>query len=69
MNTTCVSCQFMCKKVLFGNDGPLIEPNRPTVANMLKQQGYHTACIGKWHLGWNWARDAEGRNRFLRPDF
>jgi arylsulfatase A len=20
----------------------------------LKQQGYHTACIGKWHLGWNW---------------
>ena len=20
----------------------------------LKQKGYTTACIGKWHLGWNW---------------
>ncbi len=21
---------------------------------MAKQNGYQTACIGKWHLGWNW---------------
>jgi arylsulfatase A-like enzyme len=21
---------------------------------MLNQCGYHTACIGKWHLGWEW---------------
>jgi arylsulfatase A len=33
---------------------PLIAPDRLTVAGFLRQQGYHTACIGKWHLGWNW---------------
>jgi arylsulfatase A len=33
---------------------PLIEPGRLTVPALLKQHGYTTACIGKWHLGWNW---------------
>jgi len=28
----------------------LIDKNRPTVGNFLKDQGYHTAIIGKWHL-------------------
>lgn len=32
----------------------IIPPERLTVASLLKQHGYHTACIGKWHLGLNW---------------
>lgn len=35
-------------------DAALLEPDRLTVADVLKQQGYDTACIGKWHLGWDW---------------
>ena len=35
-------------------DKPLIAPERLTVASLLKQHGYTTACIGKWHLGVNW---------------
>jgi len=33
---------------------PIIPPERLTVAALLKQSGYTTAAIGKWHLGWNW---------------
>ncbi len=42
--------------VLFGYDDALLEPDRLTVASFLKQQGYDTACIGKWHLGLDWRR-------------
>ncbi len=33
------------------SDPLLIEPDRLTVADLLKGQGYRTACLGKWHLG------------------
>lgn len=33
---------------------PLITPDRMTIGSLAKQHGYRTACVGKWHLGWNW---------------
>jgi len=33
---------------------PIIPHTRLTVASMLQQNGYDTACIGKWHLGMTW---------------
>jgi len=44
------------KGVLRAFDRPLIEPARLTVAKMFQEKGYHTACIGKWHLGWVWPK-------------
>ncbi|MGJ8639005.1 MAG: sulfatase family protein [Opitutaceae bacterium] len=32
----------------------VFKPGEFTVARMLKEQGYTTACFGKWHLGWDW---------------
>ena len=44
---------------VFGD--PLIAPDRMTIATLAKQQGYRTACIGKWHLGWDWPITNEQR--------
>jgi arylsulfatase A-like enzyme len=38
--------------VLDGYVQPLIAKDRLTVPGLLKQNGYHTAIIGKWHLGY-----------------
>ncbi len=40
--------------VLTGKSKALIPSSRTTVASMLSDQGYQTAFIGKWHLGWDW---------------
>jgi len=40
--------------VLWPYARPLIEPGRLTLPRLLRDNGYHTACIGKWHLGMDW---------------
>lgn len=36
----------------FGNT--VFKKDQLTLPGFLQQNGYHTAVIGKWHLGWNW---------------
>ena len=42
---------------------PIIPPERMTVASLLKRHGYHTACVGKWHLGLVWADGQPGTQK------
>ncbi len=42
--------------VLNGWSDPLIPASRQTVATMMRDHGFATACIGKWHLGLDWKK-------------
>ncbi|MEZ4615704.1 MAG: arylsulfatase [Caldilineaceae bacterium] len=55
--------------VTWGYSPPLLEEGRLTVAALLQSQGYATGCVGKWHLGWNWAKlgPAQEAVDFARP--
>ncbi|MCK4923123.1 MAG: arylsulfatase [Bacteroidales bacterium] len=58
--------------VLNGKSTALIPNTRSTVASILKTQGYNTAFIGKWHLGWDWAiknSDSADRKNMRIKDF
>ena len=48
---------------------PLITPERLTIGSLAKQHGYRTACIGKWHLGWNWPIPPEKKKLFATTGY
>ena len=49
----------LARGVLSGRSPHLIPADRPTLGHLLKGAGYHTSMIGKWHLGWDWAKDGK----------
>lgn len=49
--TGCYPGRINLPKVLFPKDTIGLNENEMTIAELLKQKNYHTACVGKWHLG------------------
>lgn len=50
--------------VLVGYDPPLIAKDRTTLGTLFSGNNYHTACIGKWHLGLDWPKKDENQPLF-----
>ncbi len=46
---------------------PIIPPDRLTLASLLKQHGYRTGCIGKWHLGMKWGDEQDRTQQNRKP--
>ena len=46
----------IARGVLSGTSDHLIPKERPTLGHLMRGGGYSTAMIGKWHLGWDWAK-------------
>lgn len=49
--TGCHYQRLSMDPVLFPNSNRGLHPDEVTIADMLRDAGYRTACIGKWHLG------------------
>ena len=49
--TGCHYQRLSMAAVLFPNSNAGLNPDEVTIAEMLRDAGYATACVGKWHLG------------------
>ena len=56
----------LARGVLNGKSEHLIPADRPTLGHLMQAAGYHTAMIGKWHLGWDWNK-TDGTIDFTKP--
>ncbi len=56
----------LARGVLGGRSEHLIPAQRPTLGHLMRGAGYHTAMIGKWHLGWDWHK-VDGKIDFSQP--
>ncbi|QDU77715.1 Arylsulfatase [Bremerella volcania] len=56
----------LARGVLSGTSEHLIPADRPTLGHLMQAAGYHTAMIGKWHLGWDWHKE-NGKIDFTKP--
>ncbi len=52
-----ITGQYPLRKTMDVKRGSLVAPDRLTVASLLKRNSYHTAMIGKWHLGFDGVKD------------
>lgn len=62
--------QYACRNNLWGpiflHETLKIDTARTTIADVMKHQGYSTAIIGKWHLGFQLGKDMDW-NKELKP--
>lgn len=61
-----ITGQYPVRGIMDVKRGSLIAPDRITIASMLKRNGYRTAMIGKWHLGFDGVKDWENAD-YSRP--